>query len=128
MHLHNQGRRSPSLWMGPYGGIDNQKFYGNDRIIVVAGGTGVGWMLPLVEQFLRYHSSTVAPNPMSKGTEEYEQTVDENPRQQPARGPRYMRIILATRDVATRTLFHAALNDLLSAYKSPSGTKSSRQH
>ena len=112
--------QAPVLIDGPYGGIDNQTFFGSDRIIVIAGGTGVGWMLPFVEQFLRYHYLTA---PLTEEIQENDKTTDEAPlSRQSVRGPRSMRVILATRDVATRTLFHTALNDLLSTYKTAGST------
>ena len=97
---------------GPYGGIDNQKYFGSDRLVVIAGGSGVGWMLPLIEQYLRHLSLKVGGNLENK------ETSDDPPHQRIRRGPRSLRVILATRDVATRTWFHTVLNDLLSDYKS----------
>ena len=54
--MTHPGVQVPVFVDGPYGGIDNQKFFGSDRLVVVAGGSGAGWMLPFVEQFLRYLS------------------------------------------------------------------------
>ena len=110
------GVQVPVLIDGPYGGIDNRRFFGSDRIIVIAGGTGVGWMLPFVEQFLRHHHSTTAF--LAKEIRENNRTTDEAPlSRHSVRRPRSMRVILATRDVATRTLFHTTLSNLLSTYK-----------
>ena len=105
----------PVLVDGPYGGIDNQKYFDSDRLVVVAGGSGAGWMLPFVEQFLRFLSLNKVPEPLP---EENKQSSDEPPRQRVLRGPRSLRVILAIRDVETCTWFHTTLNNLLSDYKS----------
>ena len=113
--MSKPGVQVPVFVDGPYGGIDNQKYFGSDRLIVVAGGSGAGWMLPLIEQYLRYIALTGVSKPLAMELQE-----DKRPSDEPARqriGPRSMRVILATRDVATRTWFHAALNNLLSDQK-----------
>lgn len=119
--MTHPGAQLPVLVDGPYGGIDNQKFLVSDRIVVIAGGTGVGWMLPIVEQFLRHHATTGSQEVSVIEDPEHKDAIEELPRQLSVRGPRSLRVILATRDVATRTFFHSALNDLRSTYKS-SGT------
>jgi hypothetical protein len=116
--MTHPGVQVPVFVDGPYGGIDNQKYFGSDRLVVVAGGSGAGWMLPFVEQFLRYLSLTGIPEPLAEEMQENKQTSDEPPRQRVPRGPRSLRVILSTRDVATRTWFHTALNKMLSDYKS----------
>ena len=123
LHSYASTRSSvqvPVLIDGPYGGIENRRFFGSDRIIVIAGGTGVGWMLPFVEQFLRLYHSTAS---LAKEIRKKDRTTNEAPLSRHfVRGPRSMRVILATRDVATRTLFHTALNNLLSTYKALGST------
>lgn len=122
--LHNYamtrpGVQVPVLVDGPYGGIDNQKYFGSDRLVVFAGGSGAGWMLPFVEQFLLYLSLKGAQKPMAEEPQDEDQTpIEPRDQQQAPRGPRSLRVILATRDVATRTWFHTALNDLLSRHGS----------
>ena len=102
----------------PYGGIDNQKYFNSDRLIVAAGGSGAGWMLPFVEQFLRHLSSTVRQHHAAKEADESTDTPGEPGRWRNSYGPRSLRVILATRDIATRAWFHMALDNLLSTYKS----------
>ncbi|KEF58902.1 uncharacterized protein A1O9_03745 [Exophiala aquamarina CBS 119918] len=46
--LYKEARTLPGLHAlafmdGPYGGIDKQKYFDSDRIIVVAGGSEAGW-------------------------------------------------------------------------------------
>ena len=55
--LHQRASKVPGLHLpvmvdGPYGGINNDKFFTSDRLVVIAGGAGAGWMLPFIEQFL----------------------------------------------------------------------------
>jgi len=114
--MKHPGAQVPVFVDGPYGGIDNMKYFGSDRLVVAAGGSGAGWMLPFVEQFLRYHS-LAAPESSVKELQEDKQTSGAVSRQQSLRGPRTLRIVLATRDVATCTWFHTTINDLLSEYK-----------
>ena len=121
--IRRPGVQVPVLVDGPYGGIDNQKYSSCDRLIVAAGGSGAGWMLPFVEQFLRYHSLNVVQQPVVEEIIETKQASDEPVRQQILGGPRSLRVILATRDVATRSWFHTTLNNLLLDYKTP-GTPS----
>lgn len=121
--MTHPGVQVPVLVDGPYGGIDNEKYFSSDRLVVVSGGSGAGWMLPLIDQFLRYLSLTGVPEPLVEEMQENKQSSDEAPCQRVLRGPRSLRVILSTRDVATRTWFHSTLNDMLSEYK-PLGTAS----
>ena len=78
---------------GPYGGVDMQKVVSCQRRVVIAGGSGAGWVLPLLIAFLRQLQL---------------QTVD-NP-QRPS-----LRVILVTRDKATQTWFEKAVADEIAA-------------
>jgi ferredoxin-NADP reductase len=116
--LKQPGVQVPVFVDGPYGGIDNEKYFGSDRLVVVAGGSGAGWMLPFVEQYLRYLSLMGMQGTMAEDIQDNKQTSDGPLHQQLLPGPRSLRVILATRDLATRTWFHTTLNSLLSDYKS----------
>ncbi|KAF7906696.1 hypothetical protein EAF00_000975 [Botryotinia globosa] len=116
--IKRPGIQVPVLVDGPYGGIDNQRLIGSDRLVVVAGGSGAGWMLPFVEQFLRSRSSKGVPKPLFDEKEENKQTFDKPLRQRDPRSPRSLRVILSTRDIATRTWFHTTINNMLSDYQS----------
>ncbi|KAL3418478.1 ferric reductase transmembrane [Phlyctema vagabunda] len=116
--MTHPGMQVPVFVDGPYGGIDNHKYFSSDRLVVVAGGSGAGWILPFVEQFLRYYSLMGISEPLAEEMQENKQITDELPRQQIPRGPRSLRVILSTRDVLTRTWFHTTLNNMLSDYSS----------
>ena len=75
-------------------------------------------MLPFVEQFLRVLSLAVREDRTAKETRESTQTPSELIEERIRRGPRSLRIILATRDVETRTWFRGVLDSLLLDYKS----------
>lgn len=78
---------------GPYGGIDMQKLAACDRSVVIAGGSGAGWILPLITAFLRRLQT---------------QTVEKQSHLS-------LRVILATRDLATQTWFEKAVAQELAA-------------
>ena len=105
---------------GPYGGIDPQKYASSDHLIVIAGGSGAGWSLPFIEQFAR--------RGLTRTNEEHVQTIEEGGKErsnnderrlhQSLNRPLSLRVILATRDSATRVWFHKTVSDLLSKYPS----------
>ena len=78
---------------GPYGGIDPRKLEQSKRLLVVAGGSGAGWVLPLIEAFARLQNW---------GADDEKTSAS-----------RSMRIVLATRDAPTRSWFEEAVRDLL---------------
>jgi hypothetical protein len=70
-----------------------QKISNCQRQLVVAGGSGAGWLLPMITTFLRQTQSEVnAPE---------------------AKSSRSARIVLVTRDVATHQWFEETLRELL---------------
>lgn len=103
----------PVLVDGPYGGIDIQKFLQSDRSVLVAGGSGAGWALPLIELFARKHVSDAELGGIVDG-------MDEKPAQDTAvaTGLKSLRVILATRDTATRVWFRKTVDELLRQYPS----------
>ncbi|UKZ82896.1 hypothetical protein TrVFT333_010696 [Trichoderma virens FT-333] len=50
--LENPGSSIPVLVDGPYGGINQQSYAHSDHLLVIAGGSGAGWTLPFIEQFV----------------------------------------------------------------------------
>ncbi|KAK5697123.1 hypothetical protein LTR17_023987 [Elasticomyces elasticus] len=79
--LAKMARADPTRTMrvildGPYGGINMKQFMGCKRLVVVTGGSGVGWVLPLITAFQRREM---------------------NPDEEQAT----MRVVLAVRDVQT---------------------------
>lgn len=85
---------------GPYGGIDMPKLATYERLLVLAGGSGAGWCLPLIEAFLRRKDCSECCDAQDKG-----EKVDCNT---PS-----MKVVLATRDLATRNWFEEAISELL---------------
>ena len=103
---------------GPYGGIDLQRYYDAEHLLVVAGGSGAGWILPFIELFLRQRSVSVDEE---YGREkdidvEKEQTIPKTHRAQRSSGPFSLRVILATRDTSSRIWFERTVGDLLARY------------
>lgn len=81
---------------GPYGGIHGQQISSSARQLVVAGGSGAGWLLPMITTFLRDEHRD-----MSTKTAE------------PSRSAK---IVLATRDVATHEWFEETVLELLATF------------
>ena len=76
---------------GPYGGIDMQKILQCRQQLVIAGGSGAGWVLPLLSAFvLRQTSSQASTHEALR-----------------------LKIVVATRDVETRDWFESAVRDLV---------------
>lgn len=107
--LNQPGVQLPALVDGPYGGVDNQKYFNSDRLLVIAGGSGAGWILPMIEQFL-LHKSRLG----LFASETKQETFAQGSQQ--VLGPQSIHVILATRDVETRTWFETTLKELLSEY------------
>lgn len=107
--LKQPGASVPVFVDGPYGGINTEKYYGSDRLLVIAGGSGAGWILPFIEQFVR-----CALSQATKEVSDKDEATDSM--LTPTIIPRSLRVILATRDTATRVWFHKTVNNLLSKY------------
>ncbi|KAF4951957.1 hypothetical protein FGADI_7073 [Fusarium gaditjirri] len=50
--LQNPGAQMSVLVDGPYGGINTQRFVNSNHLVVIAGGSGAGWTLPFIEQYI----------------------------------------------------------------------------
>lgn len=74
------------------------KLVSPQKMLVLAGGSGAGWCLPLIESFLRRKDCA--------------ECCDEGKKD--CNTPS-MRVILATRDLATRNWFEEAVNELVSS-------------
>jgi NAD(P)H-flavin reductase len=120
------GALVPVLVDGPYGGIDADKLANSDRLVVIAGGAGAGWLLPLIEKFLRETSATRHERIDKLDLEKHgaSPVTSQSLLQQRRRS---LRVILATRDVATRTWFLKVVADLVSQYR-PSAHANSDLH
>lgn len=77
---------------GPYGGVDMQKLITGQRQLIIAGGSGAGWLLPMISAFLRRQELS-GPDVV----------------------PSSAKVVLATRDLATRAWFGETIRDLLAS-------------
>jgi NAD(P)H-flavin reductase len=115
LHAHAMENPTSSISVlvdGPYGGISAQQIIDADHALVIAGGSGAGWCLPFVEQFIRYRerSREVSPSPndtsqIEKGLHAGNLTTSGS-----------LRVILATRDSASRKWFLRAVDELLAKH------------
>jgi NAD(P)H-flavin reductase len=115
--LKQPGASVPVLVDGPYGGINMQKYAEGDRLLVVAGGSGAGWILPFIELFHRWHSMA-ADEEHVQGIENKDKETRFNGdyRERNLSGPISMRVVLATRDTSSRIWFLRTVGELLSRY------------
>ena len=109
------GTYLPILVDGPYGGISMQRFNDADRLLVIAGGSGAGWILSFLELFCRLRSNTSRTDTsdgsnLSPSDEEKQSDVEHR---------RKLRIVLATRDIASRTWFLETVAKLFAKYSLP---------
>tara|TARA_R110002003_G_scaffold103_4_gene8124 strand:+ start:410 stop:1084 length:675 start_codon:yes stop_codon:yes gene_type:complete len=96
-----------------------QRYNDGDRLLVIAGGSGAGWMLPMIELFCRHRSTNAAE-------EQNQEMIAEDAEKQAVRshdnnyrsGPQSLRVVLATRDATSRIWFLKTLSDLLSTHSS----------
>lgn len=121
--LANPGASVPVQIDGPYGGVNLQRFRDSDRLLVVAGGSGAGWILPLIERFLRRAliNENLSKQHNSKPVIDAEDTVPavEKPGAvHNSPGPSSLRVVLATRDAPSRSWFLSAVGELSSKYPS----------
>lgn len=110
--LEQPGSSMPILVDGPYGGINLQKYNGADRLIVIAGGSGAGWCLPLIELFCRHQSTAPDKEHSQQITTDGEQGVHTCTNS----GPLSLQVVLATRDNSNRIWFLRAVSELLAKY------------
>ncbi|EME77873.1 uncharacterized protein MYCFIDRAFT_50576 [Pseudocercospora fijiensis CIRAD86] len=77
---------------GPYGGVDMQRLVTGQRQLIVAGGSGAGWLLPMISAFLRRQELS-GPDVV----------------------PSSAKVVLATRDLATCSWFEETVRELLAS-------------
>lgn len=107
----NPGTPVPVLIDGPYGGINMQRYSEADRLLVIAGGSGAGWLLPFIELFCRQGSSLNSTT-FGKDVE----AKDEEHQARLSQSHRSLRVVLATRDIASRTWFLDAVTELFAKH------------
>ncbi|KAJ4332956.1 hypothetical protein N0V87_008006 [Didymella glomerata] len=103
----------PVLVDGPYGGINLQRFNEANRLLVVAGGSGAGWILSFLELFCRQMRTTGATETTVRSDVSLS---DEEKRLGGIEHRRKLRVVLATRDIDSRTWFLEAVAELFAKY------------
>ncbi|KAM0716250.1 hypothetical protein Q7P37_007695 [Cladosporium fusiforme] len=91
---------------GPYGGTNLQQLARAQRLILVAGGSGAGWLLPMIETFLRQNAKR----------RYLQDTSDSDGGKIEKANNRTARVILATREQITKQWFVTALDSLLASF------------
>lgn len=92
---------------GPYGGVNAKTMTKFDKALVIAGGSGAGFTLSLIEDVVQRLSQ-------QHGTVSDEKEVVLRPRKT------VLQVVLATRDRDIQRWYHEAIADLLSPYSSSS--------
>ncbi|RTE81724.1 hypothetical protein BHE90_003793 [Fusarium euwallaceae] len=80
---------------GPYGGVDATAIGDSQHMLVIAGGSGAGWILPFITAYLDHQ--------VQAGS-----LTDED-------SPRSLKVILATRNFLTATWFEEEVQHLLTS-------------
>ncbi|KAK5169355.1 uncharacterized protein LTR77_005330 [Saxophila tyrrhenica] len=81
---------------GPYGGFDMRKLQQSRQQLIIAGGSGAGWIIPVLTAYLRQRQLEPVGEKDAVSTS--------------------ARVVLATRDLATRQWFEETLHQLLSTF------------
>ncbi|KAM0083812.1 hypothetical protein ACKRZS_004018 [Fusarium odoratissimum] len=87
---------------GPYGGISTQRFVNSNHLVVIAGGSGAGWTLPFIEQYI------------ATQTGQGDEGCKEGQREGSPFSP--LRVILASRDVESCSWYRQVVNEMLLKY------------
>lgn len=101
----------PVLLDGPYGGVNATTLTKFDKALIIAGGSGAGNTLPLIEHIARHFDESL--NTISD-----EKEASLRPRKT------VLQVLFSTRDDDTRRWYHEAVDQLLSRYPAFSSSKS----
>ncbi len=101
----------PVLLDGPYGGLNATTLTKFDKALIIAGGSGAGYTLPLIEDVVRRLDGQHDTGSEEKG-------ISLRPRQT------VLQVIVSTREHDTRRWYHEAINQLLSRYPTFSSSNS----
>lgn len=82
---------------GPYGGVETQRLVRSRRQLIIAGGSGAGWLIPMITAFLRKHQLHKASDASQAAPS--------------------AKILLASRDVTTQAWFEETIAELLSSFR-----------
>jgi ferredoxin-NADP reductase len=112
--LKEPGCTVPVFVDGPYGGVNCRRLIESDRLLLIAGGSGAGWILPFMEMFAREANFT-SDLKQAKGDKKHATTEEVAVPLQARRslGHASMRVILATRDSSTQSWFQQTAKQLL---------------
>ncbi|KAF3072994.1 Ferric/cupric reductase transmembrane component 7 [Trichoderma lentiforme] len=123
--LKSPGASIPVLVDGPYGGINLQSYAHSDHLLVIAGGSGAGWTLPFIEQFVMCQSKTVdEERGQAADLDGITRKMESNGRK--IHGPFTLRVIVAIRDATTRLWYMRTVKKLLSRYETLESVSSIR--
>ena len=96
-----------------------QRYVEADHLLVVAGGSGAGWILPFIELFVRRICATA-------GTQEESEHKEEQPfrdwQERHLSGEVSLHVVLATRHISTYQWFLGGVGDILRAYPALNST------
>ncbi|KAF4443530.1 Ferric cupric reductase transmembrane component 7 [Fusarium acutatum] len=100
--LQNPGAQVSVLVDGPYGGINTQRFVDSNHLVVIAGGSGAGWTLPFIEQYIAAQTDQ----------------GDESCKDDERKGSLFssLRVILASRDVESCSWYRKVVSEMLLNY------------
>ncbi|KAM0250211.1 hypothetical protein ACHAQJ_008704 [Trichoderma viride] len=113
--LKHPGVSIPVLVDGPYGGINQQSYAHSGHLLVIAGGSGTGWTLPFIEQFVLCQSKTVdEERGQAADLDSIEKKTKRN--ESSTYGSFTLRVIVAMRHASTRMWYIRTVEELLSRY------------
>lgn len=101
----------PILLDGPYGGMNATTLAKFDKALIIAGGSGAGYTLPLIEDVARKYEESA--------TTTSEKKEASNPRRKTV-----IQVLISTRDLDTRIWYHEAIDQLLTRYPAFSSSNS----
>lgn len=110
--LEHPGAKVGVLVDGPYGGIALDKFQDVDHVLLVAGGSGAGWCLPFIERYVKQSARGEVVHKANRGDVQVESKA--------LSGPVSLRVVLATRDTASRRWFLGAVDEILAKHTAES--------
>jgi predicted ferric reductase len=112
--LDHPGVSVPVLVDGPYGGVNTSRLDTADHYLLIAGGSGAGWCLPFIEHFIHLSTASIDEEDAysTQASKEGEFREHTGARRKSAKHIS-MRVILATRDTASRLWFERTVDALL---------------
>ncbi|EWG54179.1 hypothetical protein FVEG_12454 [Fusarium verticillioides 7600] len=100
--LQNPGAQVSVLVDGPYGGVNTQNLVNSNHLVVIAGGSGAGWTLPFIEQYIASQT----------------RRADEECKEGERGGSPFLslRLILASRDAESCSWYRQVVSEMLLNY------------